>query len=326
MTGTDGATMAPNDQLTDADAGQESFADWSVRCCSRVERELERVLPSSEGSLARLHEAMRYAVLGGGKRVRPLLAYAAGELAVADNTALDAVAAAVELIHAYSLVHDDLPCMDDDVLRRGRPTVHVAYDEATALLVGDALHALAFEVLAGLGHPRPGIAAAAAPPAAAMVVELARAAGSFGMAGGQAIDLAAVGATLDREAIEEMHRRKTGAMLAVSIRLGWLAGNSVHVSPQDDQAALEHFGAAIGLAFQVVDDILDVEGDAATLGKTVGKDRANGKPTYVSVLGIQAARELAMRLHREALEALDPFGAAALRLRQVADLIVLRRH
>ncbi len=326
MTVIDGGKMPPNDQFPAGDAAPEPFAAWSVRCCARVERELERVLPTSEGPLARLHEAMRYAVLGGGKRVRPLLAYAAGELAVAENNALDAVAAAVELIHAYSLVHDDLPCMDDDILRRGRPTVHVAYDEATALLVGDALHALAFEVLAGLGQPRPGVPVVAAPPAATMVAELARAAGSFGMAGGQAIDLAAVGATLDRDAIEEMHRRKTGAMLAVSIRLGWLAGNSVHVSPQDDQAALERFGAAIGLAFQVVDDILDVEGDAATLGKTLGKDRANSKPTYVSVLGIEAARQFAMSLHGEALEALEPFGAAALRLRQVADLIVLRRH
>ncbi len=316
---------APRNERFAAEAAQAGFADWSALCCAAVEFELERVLPAGEGSLARLQSAMRYAVLGGGKRVRPLLAYAAGDLAGAERPVLDTVAASVELIHAYSLVHDDLPCMDDDVLRRGRPTVHVAYDEATALLVGDALHALAFEVLAGLGQPRPGIDAAFACPAATMVAELARAAGSFGMAGGQAIDLAAVGGTLDRAGIEEMHRRKTGAMLAVSVRLGWLAGHSVHVAPQDDLAALERYGAAIGLAFQVVDDILDVEGDAATLGKTAGKDQANGKPTYVSALGLEPARAFAAQLHAEALEALEPFGPAALRLRQVADLIVLRR-
>ncbi len=294
----------------------ESFDGWMRRRALRCEAALERLLPPADTVPAVLHEAMRYAVLGGGKRVRPLLVYAAGEVAGAPDAALDAAALAVELIHAYSLVHDDLPCMDDDALRRGKPTVHVAYGEANAMLVGDALQALAFEALAG--------AAAAGAPAAgvvSMTADLARAAGSLGMAGGQAIDLAAVGRRLTRDELEGMHRRKTGAMLRVSVRLGALCGAGL---PDGALDALMRYGDAMGLAFQVVDDVLDVEGDAATLGKTAGKDSANDKPTYVSLLGLEASKRLAASLLDEACTALAPLGPGARRLRELAQLIVLR--
>ena len=294
-----------------------SFAQWSALQVQRTELALERLLPPASVLPAALHEAMRYAVLGGGKRVRPLLVYAAGEAADAPPEALDAAACAVELIHAYSLVHDDLPCMDDDDLRRGKPTVHVAYGEATAMLVGDALQALAFEALAG--------ALRAGAPAAAvvgMVTELAQSAGSQGMAGGQAIDLAAVGRRLALDELEGMHRRKTGAMLRVSVRLGALCGASVLPARLE---ALTRYGEAMGLAFQVVDDILDVEADSATLGKTAGKDLANDKPTYVSLLGVDASRRKAAALLDDALDALAPLGPRARRLRELAELIVLRR-
>ncbi|MFO1199528.1 MAG: farnesyl diphosphate synthase [Burkholderiaceae bacterium] len=283
----------------------------------RTERALEALLPPATQVPERLHEAMRYAVLGAGKRVRPLLVHAAGELVGASAGALDAAACAVECIHAYSLVHDDLPCMDDDVLRRGKPTVHVAYGEALAMLVGDALQALAFESVAAAGP-----AGASAASVVRMTAELARAAGSTGMAGGQAIDLASVGVALGRDALEDMHRRKTGAMLVASVRLGALAGRPL---PDDDAAALGRYAGAIGLAFQVVDDILDVESDSATLGKTAGKDREHNKPTYVSVLGLQPSRELAAALLDDARRALERFGAPARRLRELADLIVLRK-
>lgn len=297
-------------------APAENFDLWSRRHAQRCEEALERLLPPAVTAPAVLHEAMRYAVLGGGKRVRPLLVYAAGEVSGATASALDAAAAAVELIHAYSLVHDDLPCMDDDSLRRGKPTVHVAYGEANAMLVGDALQALAFESIAA--------AMAAGAPAAGVVTmtsELACAAGSLGMAGGQAIDLAAVGQRLDRAALEEMHRRKTGAMLRVSVRLGALCGAPM---PADRLAALTRYAEAMGLAFQVVDDILDVEGDSATLGKTAGKDDAQGKPTYVSLLGVAESRRFAAALLDDARTALAPLGESARRLRELAELIVLR--
>ena len=295
----------------------EPFTQWMARRCEQVERALEACLPGPAARPERLHEAMRYAALGGGKRVRPLLVYAAGELTGAPQAALDAAACAIECIHAYSLVHDDLPCMDNDVLRRGKPTVHVAFGEATAMLVGDALQALAFEALAlagGAGAPASAIVA--------MTLELARAAGSLGMAGGQAIDLASVGVALDRAALEDMHRRKTGAMLRASVRLGALAGQTLTGA---QTVALDTYAAAIGLAFQVVDDVLDVEGDSATLGKTAGKDQQNNKPTYVSLLGLPGARALAADLLTEALAALEPFGASAHRLRALAELIVLRK-
>jgi farnesyl diphosphate synthase len=301
---------------SEAAAGQ-SFADWTDAQLVRCEAALDRLLPAPDALPARLHDAMRYAAMGGGKRVRPLLAYAAAMTAGRQNTestedGLDAAACAVEMIHAYSLVHDDLPCMDDDDLRRGRPTVHKAYDEATAMLVGDALQARAFEILAGLP--------AAAVPAA--LAELGRAAGSAGMAGGQAIDLASVGQRIDRNQLEAMHQRKTGAMLTASVRLGWIAMRPGEPVP----AGLDQYSEAIGLAFQVVDDILDVEADSATLGKTAGKDAADNKPTYVSIIGLEPSRALAADLHQQALASIESFGDDAQRLRDIAGLIVLRKH
>lgn len=304
----------------------ESFADWSSCQLARCEAALDRLLPPATQNPARLHEAMRYAATGGGKRVRPLLVYASAMVArnrgsdMADQgvdssqhaKALDAAACAVEMIHAYSLVHDDLPCMDDDDLRRGRPTVHKQFDEATAMLVGDALQARAFEILALLSP--------AAVPAA--LAELGRAAGSAGMAGGQAIDLASVGQQINRHELETMHRLKTGAMLTASVRLGWMAARPGEPVP----AALDAYSDAVGLAFQVIDDILDVEADSATLGKTAGKDAADNKPTYVSILGLEPARALATQLHEQALGSIEPFGADAQRLRDLAGLIVLRKH
>ncbi|MFN8840141.1 MAG: polyprenyl synthetase family protein [Burkholderiales bacterium] len=297
-----------------------SFGDWSAAVLSRTESALDALLPpvgGGGGALARLHEAMRYAVLGGGKRVRPLLVHAAGELNAAPAAALDRAGCAVELIHAYSLVHDDLPCMDDDVLRRGKPTVHVAYGEALAMLTGDALQALAFRAAAETAAH--GVAPAAA---VRMCAELADAAGSVGMAGGQAIDLAAVGGALDRTSLEDMHRLKTGAMLRASVRLGAWCGAPLDAAAS---AALDDYCAAVGLAFQVVDDVLDVEADSATLGKTAGKDAANDKPTFVSLLGLDGARRLAAELRARAHGSLEGFGTRAGRLAALADLIVDRR-
>jgi farnesyl diphosphate synthase len=287
------------------------WAVWSQERQRRCEDVLARLLPPVAPPAARLAEAMRYAVLGGGKRVRPLLAYAAGELAGADPGVVDARAAAVEFIHAYSLVHDDLPCMDDDSLRRGRPTAHVAFGEATALLAGDALQALAFAVLA-----RSPVA-----DAAAACGLLADAAGLSGMAGGQAIDLESVGARLALPELETMHRMKTGAIIAAAVRLGALGGRTLAA---DESQALDRFARAAGLAFQVVDDVLDVEGSTATIGKTAGKDAASGKPTYVALLGVDAARDYAQALREEAHRALAPFGVASRRLSELADWIVLR--
>ncbi|BBI99034.1 (2E,6E)-farnesyl diphosphate synthase [Ferrigenium kumadai] len=292
------------------------FQSWVAARQSHFENVLRGLLPQADVAPQRLHEAMRYAVLDGGKRVRPLLAFAAGELAGAEQARLDVAAAAVELIHAYSLVHDDMPCMDDDVLRRGKPTCHVQYDEATALLVGDALQTLAFQLLAE--HRLSGDAARQLE----MVKLLAVASGSRGMAGGQAIDLASVGKPLTLPELEFMHIHKTGALIRAAILLGAHCGNISQ--PQLDK--LDHFGKLIGLAFQVVDDVLDCEADTATLGKTAGKDADNDKPTYVSLLGIEGARDMAQRLHREALETLVEFGEAARRLRELADFIVLRKY
>jgi len=292
------------------------FQDWARRHQDRIESVLDSLLPAATLAPAHLHEAMRYAVLGGGKRVRPLLAFAAGELAGADPERAAVAGAAVELIHAYSLVHDDLPCMDDDVLRRGKPTCHVQYGEATALLVGDALQSLAFQVLAD----RP----LAADPAAQleMVRLLAAAAGSRGMAGGQQIDLEAVGRQLTVPELEFMHIHKTGAIIRAAALLGARCGSGL-----DDAglAGLDRFAKCIGLAFQVVDDILDTEASTATLGKTAGKDARAGKPTYVSAVGVGDAKRMAAELHAEALAALAPFGARAGRLAQLADFIVLRQ-
>ena len=292
----------------------QDFAGWRAAVQADMEGMLLSFLPPVTQPPQRLHEAMHYAVLGGGKRVRPLLAFAAGELFDAPRDAVARSAAAVEMIHAYSLVHDDMPCMDDDDLRRGKPTVHKKYDEATALLVGDALQAQAFEVLAN--------AELDAERRIAMLVMLARAAGSRGMCGGQAIDLASVGVVISLGELEQMHRLKTGALLESAVMLGAMAGKSLAAAEAE---ALRAYAAAIGLAFQVVDDILDATGDSVTLGKTAGKDAADNKPTYVSLMGHAESLALAEKLRQDAHGALKPFGHGAQRLRDLADLIVHRK-
>jgi farnesyl diphosphate synthase len=290
------------------------FSAWMQGCQARIERVLAEHLPPAHIAPQRLHEAMRYAVLDGGKRVRPLLAFAAGEVTGAHIEQVQHAAAAVELIHAYSLVHDDLPAMDNDALRRGKPTVHVEFDEATALLVGDALQSLAFDILAA--QPLANDAASQLK----MVQLLAQAAGSRGMAGGQAIDLASVGKPLDLTELEFMHIHKTGALIRASVLLGAQCGKLA----DGTAAALDHYAKCIGLAFQVVDDVLDAEASTATLGKTAGKDAAQNKPTYVSLLGVARARELAQELRADAHATLIGLGAPAERLRQLADFVVER--
>ena len=285
---------------------------------ARVERALEARLPPESAVPARLHAAMRYSALGGGKRVRPALVYATGEMLGVPAAALDAAAAAVEMIHVYSLIHDDLPAMDDDDLRRGRPTCHKAFDEGTAVLVGDALQALAFEVLAG--------DSASPLPAASRLQQiqvLSRAIGTDGMAGGQAIDLAAVGKVLDPRTLEDMHRRKTGALLRASVLLGAIGGG---VTEGPRYEALWRYGTDLGLAFQIQDDVLDVLGETATLGKVAGADAARGKPTYPSILGLAESQRLA-RLHCDrAIESLASLGPSAGPLAQLADYVVNRSH
>jgi farnesyl diphosphate synthase len=281
---------------------------------ARMEAVLARLLPAAHVAPARLHEAMRYATLEGGKRVRPLLAFAAGEVSGAAPERVEIAAAAVELIHAYSLVHDDLPCMDDDVLRRGKPTAHVEYDEATALLVGDALQSLAFQLLTENGLADPSVQLE-------MVRMLAVAAGSRGMAGGQAIDLESTGKSLTLPELEFMHIHKTGALIRAAVLLGHQCG----AGAQADRKKLDRFAKAIGLAFQVVDDVLDYDASTATLGKTAGKDSKQGKPTYVSAIGLPRAKQMAEELRADAHAALDGLGARARRLAEVADFIVLRK-
>lgn len=290
------------------------FMGWMAVIQDRTESALARALPDAATVPSRLHEAMRYAVLGGGKRVRPLLVHAAGEIVGADSTTLDAAASAVELIHAYSLVHDDMPCMDNDVLRRGKPTVHVQFGEATALLAGDALQTLAFQVLS-----RPALVAEPARQVL-MLSLLGTASGSRGMAGGQAIDLDSVGRQLDRSELEHMHIHKTGALIRASVLLGAHCGTPLDEARLD---ALDHYGKLVGLLFQVVDDILDADADTATLGKTAGKDAANNKPTYVSLLGLADARRLADELLQEALDSLKGIDNAT-RLADLARFIVHR--
>jgi farnesyl diphosphate synthase len=292
-----------------------SFADWVAAVQTRTEAALDRFLPAAAVAPSRLHDAMRYAVLGGGKRVRPLLCHAAGALSGASSAALDAAACAVELIHAYSLVHDDMPCMDDDVLRRGKPTVHVQYDDATALLVGDSLQSLAFLLLSEHCD-------VAAETRVRMVSQLAIASGSRGMAGGQAIDLASVGIALGVAELEFMHIHKTGALIRCAVRLGAACGQL----DVDAQARLDHYAGTVGLLFQVVDDVLDCEASTEALGKTAGKDAAANKPTYVSTLGLVRARERARELHAEAIDSLSPFGDEARRLRELADFVLTRKH
>ena len=293
-----------------------SFEDWVRTHGQRTELALDSLLDAANANPARLHEAMRYAAQGGGKRIRPLLVYAAGELGddfnEEKNHALDSAAVAIECIHAYSLVHDDLPCMDDDDLRRGRPTVHKAYDEATALLVGDALQTRAFEVLANTrcdAHMR-----------LAMISALASASGSRGMAGGQAIDLESVGKKLDLAGLKQMHAMKTGALLSCSVQMGGIAAK---LNPTQMQH-LKNYSEALGLAFQIVDDVLDATADSQTLGKTAGKDAANDKPTYVTLMGLDYAKKAATDLHETAIASLESFGAKAGALKDLALLVVNR--
>lgn len=292
-----------------------STETWIAAVQQRAEAACERFLPAAAHDPDQLHQAMRYAVLGGGKRVRALLAYAAGAVARAPESRLDVVAAALECMHAYSLVHDDLPCMDDDVLRRGKPTCHVAFDEATALLAGDALQSLAFELLAA-----PALVDQTATQLK-MVEMLAIAVGSRGMAGGQAADLANSGKRLDSVELEFMHIRKTGALIHASVLLGAHCGETLTEAQLE---ALERYAKCIGLLFQVVDDILDAESDTATLGKTAGKDARQNKATYASVIGVPAARELADELYTEAIAALQIFDACAQQLRDLASYIARR--
>ena len=298
------------------------FAAWSTARLTEVEAALEAALPQQ--APAELGAAMRYAVLDGGKRLRPLLVWAAAEavagasLGPASHEAARRCACAVELIHAYSLVHDDLPCMDNDVLRRGKPTAHVRFGEATALLAGDALQALAFEQVLGLAQ-----ATETAALAARLGLCLAQASGHQGMAGGQAIDLAAVGRHLNLAELEDMHRRKTGALLRASVQMGALAAGA----NATELAALTRYGAALGLAFQVVDDVLDVVADSATLGKTAGKDAAADKPTFVSLLGLDGARAYALALQQQAQAALHEGALPAPQtLHALADWVLQRSN
>jgi farnesyl diphosphate synthase len=289
---------------------------WQSQYRERVEGVLERFLPPGESPPARLHQAMRYAALGPGKRIRPVLVYATGAAIGLPPAALDGPAAAVEMIHAYSLVHDDLPAMDDDDLRRGRPTTHRAFDEATAILAGDALQVLAFEILAA-GSSLP------VDPARRleMIRMLAHASGTQGMAGGQAMDLAAVGRHLEPGQIEEMHARKTGALIRAAVLIACGAAPSF---PAHRFEALDRYGTAVGLSFQIVDDLLDVVGDPVLTGKSSGADALRGKPTYPSIAGVAAARERAADLARAAVEALAGFGPEAGQLREFALELVER--
>lgn len=291
---------------------------FMTACQTRVEAALDHCLPAAGIHPASLHQAMRYASLDGGKRVRPLLVYAAGQVSGVPAERLDTPACAVELIHTYSLVHDDLPAMDDDALRRGKPTCHIAFGEAQAILAGDALQALAFHILA---HDHEGGLAPAA--RLAMVEQLALAAGSRGMVGGQAIDLASVGKHLDIAELEDMHIHKTGALIRASVLLGAMA--NPELAP-DRLEALDHYAKCIGLAFQVVDDILDVEGSTEVLGKTAQADQALEKPTYPALLGLEGARQRARELREAALASLAESGTEADPLRWLSSYIIERTH
>ncbi|MBU3578232.1 polyprenyl synthetase family protein [Polynucleobacter sp. UK-Kesae-W10] len=292
------------------------FQEWLNAHSERTESALDRLLDSEQTTPHRLHEAMRYAAQGGGKRIRPLLVYAAGQLGEQDSQdnspLLDGAAVAIECIHAYSLVHDDLPCMDDDDLRRGRATVHKAYDEATALLVGDALQTRAFEILANAKGP--------ANDRLRMIAALAAASGSRGMAGGQAIDLDSVGKKLDLAGLQQMHAMKTGALLSCAVELGGIAANL----DAAQLSQLKRYSTALGLAFQIVDDVLDATADSQTLGKTAGKDAAANKPTYVTLMGLDYAQKQAKNLQETAISSLDGFGNKANALKDLALLVVNR--
>ncbi len=289
---------------------------WQQKAQAQTELVLERLMPPEHAVPQTLHQAMRYVTLGGGKRLRPLLVLAASELGEADQTAVEHAMAAVEMIHVYSLVHDDMPAMDNDSLRRGKPTCHVRYDEATALLTGDALQTLAFDVLS-----RPtGLPAARQ---LKMVAALAQASGSLGMAGGQAIDLANVGKPMNQAGLEQMHGLKTGALIRAAVALGALACPDLG---DDDLQRLDGYARKLGLAFQVIDDVLDCEADTATLGKTAGKDADNDKPTYVKLMGLEPARRYAEDLVAEAVALLAPFGEKAGYLQALAEFVTARKH
>ena len=291
------------------------FTTWSRDVAGRMETALASQLPAAQIAPSRLHDAMRYACLGGGKRVRPMLVFGAGLVSGADPERLRVAACAVEMILAYSLVHDDLPCMDDDVLRRGRPTVHVEFDEATALLAGDALQSLAFQRLSETplaDDPQQQLK---------MLRLLALASGSRGMAGGQAIDLDAVGKVLSLPELEYMHILKTGALIRASVLLGAHCGAKL---AEDELERLDRYAKCVGLAFQVVDDVLDEESDSTTLGKTAGKDKADAKPTYTSLMGLAGAKAFAKELLADARDALAVFDDRAARLRELAEFIVHR--
>jgi geranylgeranyl diphosphate synthase type II len=294
------------------------IANYLALSQARVNAALEGLFAAPSPELTRLYAAMRYSVMNGGKRVRPLLAYAACEALGGEAENANGAACALELIHAYSLVHDDLPAMDDDDLRRGQPTTHKAFDEACAILAGDGLQSLAFTALLA-----PQLSAQSADIRLQMVSVLAQAAGPAGMVGGQAIDLGSVGLKLDQPALELMHRHKTGALIEASVQLGALASGR---ADQQQLDALKVYARAIGLAFQVQDDILDVESDTATLGKRQGADIARDKPTYPALLGLEPARSYALQLRDQAIEALRPFDASADPLRELARYIVERRN
>ena len=295
-----------------------ALKEYLVSAQSRVERALNARLPSEDVLPKKLHEAMRYSTLDGGKRMRPMLAYATGKALGLPEDILDGPACAVELIHVYSLIHDDLPAMDDDDLRRGKPTSHKAYDEATAILTGDALQALAFEVLAT--DPSMKVSAETR---LKMITNLTKASGSQGMVGGQAIDLESVGTQLTLPALENMHIHKTGALIRASVNIAALA--KAELDPKVAKK-LDHYAKCIGLSFQVKDDILDEESDTATLGKTQGKDQDNDKPTYPALLGLAGAKQKAQALHEQALESLNSFGPEADLLRDLSLYIIQRDH
>lgn len=305
----------PNQNLDQHLDQKETFNIWAASLQVRMEDVLNTHMPTAETIPTRLHEAMRYSTLGGGKRVRALLAYAAGEFCGAKLATIDLPAASVELIHAFSLVHDDMPCMDDDDLRRGKPSTHKKYGDAVALLVGDALQSLAFQFISQDKLLKN------ATQKLQMLHILALASGSRGMAGGQAIDLDSIGIPLTREELEHMHIHKTGALIRAAALLGAYSAES---PAEDKLKAIDHFAKSIGLAFQVVDDILDAEADTQTLGKTAGKDARNNKSTYVTILGLSAAKQLAAELHANAMAALSYYGREADLLRQLANFITQR--
>ncbi len=298
-------------------AQEPSFSEQPDHYRARVDAKLKQILAAAEDSPPRLQDAMEYSVLGGGKRIRPLLVYASGEFFELDEALLDPIAAAVELVHAYSLVHDDLPSMDNDDLRRGRPTTHCAFDEATAILAGDALQALAFDVVCGDRQLR-----AHSDALVRIIARLAKAIGPSGMAGGQALDIEAEGSAIEEAALEDIHRRKTGELIRASIMM---PSELAEVSAED-RRRLDTFGRDIGIVFQIRDDLLEVEQDTATLGKSASSDKQNNKSTYPSVLGTQGAEERASELYDRAMQNLDALGHRSAALRWVADYIISRSN